>query len=166
VGRDQVPPAVLRELDRHTRGNRDVEYRRETQGDRVSYSAFYLNPQNQRYWVSVNENGSIKSEPRLSVTQPDANEARTAAGREPAREPARTADEPVKYSRIGLNDIPAAARDDVNRATSGGHDTQYLRSVRDGKTYYSAIWTTRDNKKMEARFDENGRMVDGPHAAK
>jgi len=167
VGRDQVPGGVLRELDKHTRGMKDVEYRRETQGDRVSYSAFYLNPQNQRYWVSVNENGTIKSEPRLSVNQPDnAGDARTAAAHEPAREPARNADEPVKYTRIGLNDVPAAARDDISRTTSGGRDVQYMRSVRDGKTYYSTVWTTRDGKKMEARFDETGRIVDGPHAAR
>lgn len=79
---ERVPVAVLNVLDRYTRNATDVRYRREVRGDRVSYSAHYILPDNgKRYWVSVSESGTVRVEPRLSIYQPEDDRARTAGDR-------------------------------------------------------------------------------------
>jgi hypothetical protein len=86
-----VPDSVRTALDKYTRGMDDIRYRRELRDDKISYSAHYINPrENKRYWVSINEDGTVNSAPRLSIYQPGTdNDVRKASERAPAeRRPA------------------------------------------------------------------------------
>jgi hypothetical protein len=72
----------------------------------------------------------------------------------------------VKYTQVQRDDMPKAVRHEADEQARDGKDIKYQRQNRDGKTFYSVHWTTNDNKRMEVRLDESGKVVDGPHAAK
>lgn len=70
VSADQVPPAARTALEKLTKGQDDVQYRRDTDGTKVYYTAHYVTPKDgNRHWLTVNENGSTVTGPKLSAYQ-------------------------------------------------------------------------------------------------
>jgi hypothetical protein len=101
------------------------------------------------------------------IEQPHAARDQPAAGREPA--PAAGHDTPAAsgsaLKSIDQRDVPKAVIQTVTREANnqGGHDWQYFRA---GQDDYVVRYTTKDNKKMETRIDNSGKVVDAPHAVK
>jgi hypothetical protein len=168
VTADQVPPAARQALEKYTRDQRDVEYRRDEENGKVFYTAHYVTNDGNRHWLTVAENGTTRIGPKISAYQTGQGTdlARTAAGREPA--PIAGAPADAGYRTIPQNDVPKAVVQGATRLAEGqgGHDWQWLRSERGGQTYYSVIYTDKNNRRLEARMDEKGNVIEQPHAAR
>lgn len=59
---------------------------------------------------------------------------------------------------IGLDKVPAAVRDAINRATKGAEIEGIETETQDGKTIYD-VEVSRDGTDVELAFDENGGLV-------
>jgi len=168
VTADQVPPSARQALDKYTRDQRDVEYRRDVEGDRVYYTAHYVTNDGNRHWLTVNENGTNRVGPKISAypTGSGTDLARTASGREPAPVAGGPAD--AGYRTISQADVPKPVMQGILRVADGqgAHDWQYLRSERGGQTNYSVIYTDKNNRRQEARLDDRGNVIEQPHAAR
>jgi len=167
VTADQVPPSARQALDKYTRDQRDVEYRRDVEGDRVFYTAHYVTNDGNRHWLTVNENGTTRVGPKISAypTGQGTDLARTAAGHEPA--PVAGGSD-AGYRTISQADVPKPVMQGILRVADGqgAHDWQYLRSERGGQTNYSVIYTDKNNRRQEARLDDRGNVIEQPHAAR
>ena len=174
ISRNDVPRRALAALEKHTTGARDLQYRREERaGGRTTYSVRYMQPNDKRYYVSVNEDGSTFIEPRISDHQ-RGGDARPAAGRverddDRANPPSRTDNDAdrgsVRYQPVKRTDMPERVRDGFEKQVAGSTDIEYQRSTREGKTYYSAHYT-KQGKRYEVRLNEQGQVVDGPQLAR
>jgi len=172
VGGDQVPPAVRDSLEKYTRGQRDVEYRRDVEGSKVYYTAHYVTNDGNRHWVTVNENGTVRAGPKISQYQGAGGEARPAAAREPApvaHEPAPVGRAPAQNANtltpVDSKNVPKPVVTTVLREANnqGGHDWEYFRV---GQNDYVVRYMTKDNKRMETRIDASGKVVEAPRPAR
>jgi hypothetical protein len=165
VNADQVPPAARTALDKYTRDQRDVEYRRDQEGNQVFYTAHYVTNDGNRHWLTVNENGTPRVGPKISVypTGQGTDAARTASGQVPAA----AAPPDAGYRTIPQSEVPKAVVQGATRVADGqgGHDWQFLQSERSGQTNYSVLYTDKNNRRMEARLDSKGNVIEQPHAA-
>src|SRR5215213_517832 len=71
----------------------------------------------------------------------------------------------VQYKDVARDDVPRAVREEADDLARDARDVKFQRQQRDGKTFYSVHYT-RDGRRMEARIDEQGKVVDGPHEAR
>jgi len=159
VSPDEVPENVREKLAQYTRGKEDLRYRRELRGDELSYSAHYIDPKdNKRYWVSVNEDGSVNSAPRLSRYQPGTDtDVRLAGERAPG-----SADRPGRGDEISNRDIPHTevprrALAAMEKQTAGAKEMAYRREERTGgRTTYSVRYTQPNGKRYYYAVTEDG----------
>jgi hypothetical protein len=136
-----------------------------------------VQPNDKRYYVAVDESGSTVVEPRISDFQRGGDDARPASGRinrdenpdarddRPARDDRDSERGAVRYQSIKRADMPEKVRDAFESKVAGSTDVDYQRSVRDGRTFYSAHYT-KQGKRYEIRLNEQGQVVDGPHLAR
>jgi hypothetical protein len=169
ITREQVPPAALAEIDKLTKGNKNVEYRKDTKGNVVSYTTHYVSPDNQRYFATVSDAGKLVVQPQLSNTQPTAVKAAPAAA--PAARPgtgAPVTPTPGKSSGSALTPVPNA---EVPKAVSSAmmkaadkqaKEWQFFKSGQD----FAAHYVGKDGMKYEIRVDDNGKVLSGPTAIK
>jgi uncharacterized membrane protein YkoI len=60
--------------------------------------------------------------------------------------------------KITLEQLPAAVKDALLKATEGGTLGEIEKQVRDGKTFYEADYM-KDGQKMEVRLDPSGKVL-------
>jgi hypothetical protein len=164
---EDVPDSVRAALDKYTRGMEDVRYRRELSGDDISYSAHYVNPrENKRYWVSINEDGTVNSAPRPSIYQPGTdNDVRLASGRKTGAGAGAdaTAGDEIRHTDIARADVPRRALAALEKHTTGAKDLQFRREERaGGKTTYSVRYMQPNDKRYYVAVDESGNTVIEP----
>jgi hypothetical protein len=162
ITREQVPPVVLAALDQLTKGNKNIEYRRDTKGSAVSYTSHYVSPDNKRYFVNVSEAGKATGAPQLSNTQPTAVKplkkpaGGAVTGGAPAGGGAAAGLKPLANSQVPKEVSTAFMKAAGNKAA----DWQFFRAGQDD----FAAHFTKDGKKFEIRVDESGKVLSGPTA--
>jgi hypothetical protein len=105
------------------------------------------------------------------IEQPHAAREQPAAGRDREPAPAPGRDTPAAdrdrnaLKSVDQRDVPKAVISTVLREANnqGGHDWQYFRA---GQDDYVVRYTTKDNKKMETRIDNSGKVVEAPRAVR
>jgi hypothetical protein len=100
------------------------------------------------------------------IEQPHAAREQPAVGREPTPAPGRETPAAGNTPRsIERRDVPNAVITTVTREANnqGGHDWQYFRV---GQDDYLVRYTTKDNKQMETRIDNSGKVVEAPHSVR
>ena len=169
ITREQVPPAALAEIDKLTKGNKNVEYRKDTKGTAVSYTTHYVSPDNKRYFATVSDAGKVLEAPKLSNTQPTAVKAAPAAAA-PVHPGAAPATPTVGKSAgsaltpLPNAEVPKAVSSAMLKATEkqGPKDWQFFKSGQD----FAAHYTGKDGKTYEIRVDDNGKVLSGPTPVK
>ncbi len=64
-----------------------------------------------------------------------------------------------KDQKVALDQLPAAVKDALVKATEGGTIKEIEKEVKGGKTVYEADFITRDGKEMEIKLDEAGKVL-------
>lgn len=153
---DDVPESVREKMAQYTRGKQDLRYRRELREDNISYSVHYVDPKdNKRYWVSINEDGTVNSPPRLSIYQPGTdNDVRLASDRDTGdREPG----EEISHTKISREDVPRRALAALEKQITGARDLEFRREQRaGGRTTFAVHYVQPNGKRYYMSVNEDG----------
>lgn len=174
IDKSGVPAAAYQAMEHqlNSPGVSDVHYRKDTKGDQTAYTVHWLD-NGKRYFMTVSPAGQVETQPRLSTYQQNAGGAapvNTNTKTNTNNTGSNNKNGGVTYTTINEKDVNPVARSAIdtafgNKDLKGSTNKVWQKSVRDGKTYYS-VHFTHDGKRMEARWDENGKLVEGPSPAR
>jgi hypothetical protein len=151
ITRDDMPKEARHEADAQTRGGSDVQYQRQSRDGKTFYSIHWTKD-GKRMEARLDDQGKVVSGPFEARNQPG-------GAKETA---AKDDDAGVKFRGISANDVPSSVKRTMDKYTDGSRDLQYQSQLREGKTFYSVHYTTRDNKRMFVRIDDKGQLALGP----
>jgi hypothetical protein len=157
VVRDDMPKDVRHAADDQTKGAKDVSYQRQIRDGKTFYGVQYTKD-GKRYEVRLDEKGKVVDGPHAARDQDKSGTGSSKSGDK---------DGDVEYHRISERDvareIPKPALDELTRhVPKDAHDLIYQRQIRDGQRFYSVHYTTKDNKEMFVRVEDNGKLAVGP----
>ncbi|MDB5294316.1 MAG: hypothetical protein JWO31_299, partial [Phycisphaerales bacterium] len=155
-----IPAAPSTTLGQYLSRGTDVRYRRDTYADgNTAYTAHWVQPESsRRYFVTVGENGSVVSAPRLSTYQPV-----SPAGLPPAAVPVATA--APAGGTVRWDELPDRVRRALELNAHRDRDAQYFRQVEGTRVSYGSLYTE-NREQMWVRVSETGDPIAGPVSAK
>lgn len=168
-----VPERVRTAMRRYTEGSRDAFYRRQIRDGKTFYSVHYTDPEGERMWIRVAENGKLAAGPNINVTQGIG--LASAEGRDRGRDRDRDGDRErmrdrnnrtnpdrgtadIRREELSAADLPADVRRAIEQETTGTTEHKFIRETRgDEVTYF--VEYTRDGQRGNLRVDDRGRVM-------
>lgn len=151
ITRDDMPREARHEADVQSKGGSDVQYQRQSRDGKTFYSVHWTKDGKQME-VRLDDQGKVVNGPSESRDQ-------LGSAKESA---AKSDDAGVKFHGIAASDVPGSVKRTMDKYTQSNSGLQYQSQLREGKTFYSVHYTTKDNKRMFIRVDDKGELALGP----
>lgn len=165
IKRDDMPRDTRHAADDLTKDGKDVRYQRRTENGKTAYSLHWTSKDGKAMEARLDETGKVVDGPQ-AAGHPSKSSSKSDDANNDAKQGDTKADADVQYHGISnkdvRRDVPAEVLKTTDPFTKDAKNTFYQRQVRDGKTYYSVNYTTKDDKSMFVRVDDKGKLVLGP----
>jgi hypothetical protein len=141
-----MPPAVQETMRQETRNGRNIRFYRGKFGSQDVYVANLLtDPNDPRGELAVRVDSSGKVVERRALT-PEAQTASATQSRDPFA--------------LAAGDIPAAARDSLNRELKGASDVRYYRAKLGAQDVIEGKGELKNGNDIAIRVDNSGKVLD------
>ncbi len=173
-----LPAGVKATLDKETLGTSEVDYFKYVVDGKTFYSSHYTTGAGRRIVCRVDETGKLLGKNELVGTAATGDAAAvgstgasgttlvppnngTPAAPAVVTTPKMATPAPVVPSgKIEAAALPAAVKAELDKETLGTTDIEYYKTTADGKTVYSAHYTTSGKRRMVAEMSDAGKLLD------